>query len=181
MQIIKQEIPEVLYFIPKIWKDERGYFFEAYHQKKWQEAGFDTTFVQDNQSSSKGGTLRGLHFQLPPYEQGKLVRVLKGKIFDVAVDIRKNSPTFKKWVGKILSAENNDMLYIPPDFAHGFYVLSEEAEVLYKCTKFYNPKFERSIKWDDKEINIAWPINKNIALNISEKDAKAPSFKDAEI
>ncbi|MFA5879240.1 MAG: dTDP-4-dehydrorhamnose 3,5-epimerase [Candidatus Margulisiibacteriota bacterium] len=167
------EIPEVIMITPKVFEDDRGYFFEAFRENKFQENGMSLTFLQENQSSSVKGTLRGLHYQKEPFAQGKLVRCLVGEIFDVAVDIRKNSSTYKKWVGKILSDKNKTMLYIPEGFLHGFYVLSEQAVVNYKCTAYYNPKAEDSVIWNDKSINIDWPILSNTPLIISKKDQEA--------
>ncbi|MCP4049575.1 MAG: dTDP-4-dehydrorhamnose 3,5-epimerase [bacterium] len=168
-----------LYIVePVFFGDDRGYFFEAYHKEKFSKAGIDTVFVQDNQSMSKQGTLRGLHLQTEPVAQAKLVRVLSGKIFDVAVDLRRGSPTFCKWIGATLSSENRQMLYIPPGFAHGFYVLSDMAEVSYKCGDFYAPEHEMSITWNDSDIGIEWPLVSGVDLCISERDNKAKSFKE---
>ena len=171
------EIPEVVLVQPKVFVDDRGYFFEAYKQSEFFIAGIPE-FVQDNYSLSKQGTLRGLHFQLPPKTQGKLIRVIEGSIYDVAVDIRKNSLTFGKWVGYELTAENNLSLYVPEGFAHGFVVLSELAKVLYKTTKEYSPEHEGYIKWDDPTIAIDWKIKNPI---LSTKDSNAPMFKDLKI
>ncbi len=163
---------EGLYVIePKVFYDSRGYFMESYNQKDFYEAGLKMDFVQDNQSLSVRGVLRGLHFQ-KEHPQGKLVRVLKGEVFDVAVDIRKGSRTFGKWHGVVLSAENKKQFYISEGFAHGFLVLSEEAEFAYKCTDFYRPDDEGGILWNDKEIGIDWPLAEEIKLIISEKDMK---------
>ena len=153
--------------------DERGYFMETYNQKDFEEAGLGMTFVQDNQSMSVKGVLRGLHFQ-KQYPQGKLVRVVRGKVFDVAVDLRKDSQTYGKWFGVELSAENKKQFYIPEGFAHGFLVLSEEAEFCYKCTDFYHPGDEGGIKWDDPDIGIKWPLEEGTELVISEKDQNGP-------
>ncbi|EFE8659958.1 dTDP-4-dehydrorhamnose 3,5-epimerase, partial [Escherichia coli] len=150
MNVIKTEIPDVLIFEPKVFGDERGFFFESFNQKVFEEAvGRKVEFVQDNHSKSSKGVLRGLHYQLEPYAQGKLVRCVVGEVFDVAVDIRKSSSTFGKWVGVNLSAENKRQLWIPEGFAHGFITLSNIAEFIYKTTQFYNPSFERVIAWDD--------------------------------
>ncbi len=179
MNVIKTEIPDVLIFEPKVFGDERGFFFESFNQNIFEEAvGRKVEFVQDNHSKSSKGVLRGLHYQLEPYAQGKLVRCVVGEVFDVAVDIRKSSTTFGKWVGVNLSAENKRQLWIPEGFAHGFLVLSETAEFLYKTTQYYHPECERGIRWDDQTINIKWG---NIASHIilSEKDEKACSFIDA--
>lgn len=176
MKFEKLEIPEVLMITPKVFEDDRGYFFEAYRENKFKENGLDLKFVQENQSSSAKGTLRGLHYQKEPFSQGKLVRALGGKIFDVAVDIRKNSPTYRKWVGRILSEQNKAMLYIPEGFLHGFYVLSENAIVNYKCTSYYKPEAEASVIWNDESINIKWPLLENMPLIISPKDQNAPKL-----
>ncbi|WP_137595290.1 dTDP-4-dehydrorhamnose 3,5-epimerase, partial [Escherichia coli] len=155
MNVIKTEIPDVLIFEPKIFGDERGFFFESFNQKVFEEAvGRKVEFVQDNHSKSCKGVLRGLHYQLEPYAQGKLVRCVVGEVFDVAVDIRKSSPTFGKWVGVNLSAENKRQLWIPEGFAHGFITLSNIAEFLYKTTDFYSPKHEVCIRYDDESIGI---------------------------
>lgn len=156
MNVIKTEIPDVLIFEPKVFGDERGFFFESFNQKVFEEAvGRKVEFVQDNHSKSSKGVLRGLHYQLEPYAQGKLVRCVVGEVFDVAVDIRKSSSTFGKWVGVNLSAENKRQLWIPEGFAHGFITLSNIAEFIYKTTQFYNPSFERVIAWDDPVLNLS--------------------------
>ncbi|EHK5639771.1 dTDP-4-dehydrorhamnose 3,5-epimerase [Escherichia coli] len=174
MNVIKTEIPDVLIFEPKVFGDERGFFMESFNQKVFEEAvGRKVEFVQDNHSKSSKGVLRGLHYQLEPYAQGKLVRCVVGEVFDVAVDIRKSSPTFGKWVGVNLSAENKRQLWLPEGFAHGFLVLSEIAEFVYKTTNYYHPESEGCIKWDDSFLMIDWP-NKPIA--ISEKDKKGSSI-----
>lgn len=179
MKAIPLSIPEVILFEPQVFKDERGFFFESYNQKKFEEAiGISVHFVQDNHSKSIQGVLRGLHYQLPPMAQDKLVRVTQGEIFDVAVDIRKKSPNFGQWVSAIISAENKHQLWIPAGFAHGFLTLSDTAEVLYKTTTFYSKECDRGIRWDDDHLAIDWPKDKKISL--SEKDTKAPSFKAAE-
>ena len=169
---------EGLYVIePTVFGDERGYFVETYNQNDMVEAGLDMIFVQDNQSMSKRGVLRGLHYQ-KEHPQGKLVRVIKGKVFDVAVDLRKNSATYGKWHGEILSAENMKQFYISPGFAHGFLVLSDTAEFCYKCTDFYRPGDEGGLKWDDPEIGIEWPLEEGVELIISEKDKKWGGFSE---
>ncbi|EEQ2122579.1 dTDP-4-dehydrorhamnose 3,5-epimerase, partial [Escherichia coli] len=171
MNVIKTEIPDVLIFEPKVFGDERGFFFESFNQKVFEEAvGRKVEFVQDNHSKSSKGVLRGLHYQLEPYAQGKLVRCVVGEVFDVAVDIRKSSSTFGKWVGVNLSAENKRQLWIPEGFAHGFITLSNIAEFIYKTTQFYNPSFERVIAWDDPVLNINWNI-KQLPI-VSKKDMK---------
>ncbi|HFL4410096.1 TPA: dTDP-4-dehydrorhamnose 3,5-epimerase [Escherichia coli] len=175
MNVIKTEIPDVLIFEPKVFGDERGFFMESFNQKVFEEAvGRKVEFVQDNHSKSSKGVLRGLHYQLEPYAQGKLIRCVVGEVFDVAVDIRKSSPTFGKWVGVNLSAENKRQLWIPEGFAHGFLVLSETAEFLYKTTNYYHPEAEGSLLWNDDDININWPSSFDIIL--SKKDENAPRF-----
>jgi dTDP-4-dehydrorhamnose 3,5-epimerase len=150
-------IPEVILFEPTVFTDERGFFFESFNHKKFEEAvGYSVNFVQDNHSKSTKGVLRGLHYQLPPKAQGKLVRVTQGEVFDVAVDIRKNSPTFGKWIGEKLTDKNKKQLWIPEGFAHGFLTLSETAEFLYKVTNYYSPEHEQCIVWDDADIGIDW-------------------------
>lgn len=173
-------IPEVILFEPKVFGDERGFFFESFSQKHFDAAvGQHYDFVQDNHSRSSKGVLRGLHYQLPPHAQGKLVRVVEGAVFDVAVDIRKSSPTFGQWVGAHLSAENHHQLWVPPGFAHGFVVTSNTAQFLYKTTAYYAPEFERSIRWDDPDLAIAWPEENTPKL--SEKDLIASYLTDAEV
>ncbi|HGX5182948.1 TPA: dTDP-4-dehydrorhamnose 3,5-epimerase [Escherichia coli] len=173
MNVIKTEIPDVLIFEPKVFSDERGFFFESFNQKVFEEAvGRKVKFVQDNHSKSSKGVLRGLHYQLEPYAQAKLVRCMVGEVFDVAVDIRKSSPTFGKWVGVNLSAENKHQLWIPEGFAHGFLVLSNTAEVLYKTNNYYNKENERNIIWNDNAIDIDWPeLNINVILSTKDKCA----------
>ncbi|EKK5172877.1 dTDP-4-dehydrorhamnose 3,5-epimerase, partial [Cronobacter sakazakii] len=157
MKVVKTDISDVLIFEPKVFGDDRGFFFESFNQKTFMEAvGRKVTFVQDNHSKSACGVLRGLHYQLDPYAQGKLVRCVVGEVFDVAVDIRKNSTTFGKWVGVNLSADNKRQLWIPEGFAHGFLVLSETAEFVYKTTNYYNPESDRGIIWNDEDISIEW-------------------------
>lgn len=169
---------EGLYVIePTVFKDERGYFVETYNQNDMKEAGLDMVFVQDNQSMSTRGVLRGLHFQ-KQFPQGKLVRVVRGKVFDVAVDLRSDSKTYGKWFGVELSAENMKQFYIPEGFAHGFLVLSDEAEFCYKCTDFYHPRDEGGLAWNDPEIGVEWPLEEGVDLIISEKDQKWKGLKD---
>ncbi|EGQ9613084.1 dTDP-4-dehydrorhamnose 3,5-epimerase [Vibrio cholerae] len=177
MKVIETDIPDVKIIEPTVFGDERGFFMETWNQKRFEElvTGKSTQFVQDNHSKSKKGILRGLHYQTEN-TQGKLVRVVSGEVFDVAVDIRKNSPTFGKWVGVYLSAENKRQLWIPEGFAHGFYVTSEEAEFVYKCTDYYNPKAELSLRWDDIALNINWPISNRPIL--SQKDEQALTLND---
>jgi len=176
MKAIKTDIPDVLIFEPKVFGDERGFFFESFSQKVFEEAiGRKVVFVQDNHSKSAKGVLRGLHYQQAPHAQGKLVRCIAGEVFDVAVDLRKDSPMFGKWVGVNLSAENKRQLWIPEGFAHGFLVLSENAEFVYKTTNFYEPNSERSIRWNDEHLAIEWPI-KDLNLTLSAKDLAAQNF-----
>lgn len=174
----KLEIQDVVHVAPDVYRDERGFFLEVFKLRDFEECGISKPFVQVNHSRSGRGVLRGLHYQLPPHAQGKLVTVVSGEVFDVAVDIRKGSPTFGKWVGKILSAEEKNMLYIPEGFAHGFCVTSEAAEIIYYCTDDYAPEAERGIAWDDPEIGIAWPVSDPI---LSEKDKGNAGLKEAEL
>ena len=177
MPFIETGFPGLLIFDPRIFEDERGYFFESYNQKIFEAASIDLQFVQDNQSKSSYGVIRGLHYQLPPYPQSKLVRVLKGEILDLALDIRKGSPTFGKHFRIRLSSENRKQLFIPKGFAHGFSVLSEYAEVFYKCDSFYNKESEAGIAYNDPALNIDWEIPAQQAI-ISEKDQTNPRFAD---
>lgn len=178
MNIIKTAIPDVLIIEPKVFGDERGFFFESFNQKFFEDAvGHPVNFVQDNHSKSSKGVLRGLHYQLAPHAQGKLVRCVAGEVFDVAVDIRKSSPTFGQWVGVNLSAENKRQLWIPEGFAHGFVTLSEGAEFLYKTTSYYHPASEGCIIWNDPELNIKWQLNSDVSL--SAKDANGKRFNIA--
>ncbi|MFL0247315.1 dTDP-4-dehydrorhamnose 3,5-epimerase [Candidatus Clostridium stratigraminis] len=169
--ILETSIKGVYTIEPKVFKDKRGCFLETYNYEDFKAAGLDMVFVQDNQSSSSKGVLRGLHFQRN-HPQGKLIRVIKGEVFDVAVDLRKDSQTYGKWVGVILSEENKKQFYIPEGFAHGFLVLSEAAEFCYKCTEFYHPEDEDGIAWNDPEIGIKWPIGNISEIILSEKDQK---------
>jgi dTDP-4-dehydrorhamnose 3,5-epimerase len=179
MKALKTEIKDLVIIEPEFFGDERGFFFESYNQKKLKEcAGIDADFVQDNHSRSARHVLRGLHYQLKN-PQGKLVRVVSGEVFDVAVDLRRNSKTFGKWVGFHLSSQNRRILFVPAGFAHGFLVLSESADFLYKTTSFYDPASERCIKWDDADLKIEWPLDGNMPL-LSAKDAKGNPFKCAE-
>lgn len=161
----------------KVFGDERGFFMETWNERAFLDAGIDVNFVQDNHTRSVKGTLRGLHYQLSPHAQGKLVRVTRGEVFDVAVDIRKGSPTFGQWVGVYLSEDNRRQFWIPPGFAHGFQVTGEEAEFQYKCTDDYAPQCERSIRWDDKTLDIDWPLSVPLVF---EKDLQAKLFKEVE-
>ena len=178
MKITPTKIPDVLIIEPKVFGDERGFFFESFNKKAFEEvAGITADFVQDNHSKSARGVLRGLHYQIKQ-PQGKLVRVCSGEVLDVAVDIRKSSATFGQWVGVTLSADNKRQLWIPPGFAHGFIVLSETAEFLYKTTDYYAPEHERCIRWNDDELAIDWQYSEEPL--VSEKDAKGSSFKEAD-
>lgn len=179
MEIIKTAIPDVLIFKPKVWGDERGYFYESFRQQWFDDAGIDATFVQDNQSSSQKNVLRGLHYQIQR-PQGKLVRVISGEVFDVAVDLRKSSPTFGKSVSVNLSDANKLMLWIPAGFAHGFCVVSEHAELYYKCTEYYAPEHDRSLLWSDPALEIQWPLIASNAI-LSAKDLAAKKLIDAEV
>ncbi|MBK7560026.1 MAG: dTDP-4-dehydrorhamnose 3,5-epimerase [Chitinophagaceae bacterium] len=177
MPFTKTDIPGLLIFEPRVFEDSRGYFFESYNEQVFRQEGIDIRWVQDNQSASDYGVIRGLHYQLPPYAQAKLIRVLKGKILDVVVDIRKGSPTFGKTFSVKLSAKNRKQLFIPAGFAHGFSVLSEKAEVMYKCDVFYNKESEAGIIYNDQELKIDWQIPAEQAI-ISDKDKKLPLLKD---
>ena len=179
MEIIKTEFQDLIIIKPQIFEDSRGYFFESYNQNKLQNALGDIQFVQDNQSKSAKGTIRGLHYQLAPFAQSKLIRVLDGKILDVVVDIRKHSPTYGKSFSLELSCENKKQLFVPQGFAHGFSVLSDTAIVFYKTDNFYNQDSERGINYNDTELNIDWKINNETAI-VSTKDKVLPSFKEAE-
>ena len=166
----KLKIPDLLIIEPQVFKDERGFFFESFNQKDFENAvGKNITFVQDNHSKSSHGVLRGLHYQSEPFEQAKLVRVIQGEVWDVAVDIRDNSSTYGEWCGEILSAENKKQFWIPEGFAHGFYVLSESAELVYKVNQFYSKEYEKTLHWKNNTFNIDWPI-KNQQVLVSEKD-----------
>ncbi|MCB2184001.1 MAG: dTDP-4-dehydrorhamnose 3,5-epimerase [Desulfobulbaceae bacterium] len=180
MKFIPTRIPDVVLVQPDVFGDTRGFFMETWEAKKFKAGGIDQNFVQDNHSRSAQGILRGLHYQIEQ-PQGKLARVVVGEVFDVAVDLRKNSKTFGQWVGVHLSAENKNMLWVPAGFAHGFYVLSEWAEFLYKCTEFYAPQHERCIRWDDKELAIDWPLVQGKSPILSPKDETGSAFKDAEV
>jgi dTDP-4-dehydrorhamnose 3,5-epimerase len=179
MNVIPTEIADVLIIEPKVFADERGFFMESFNQQRFNEiVGREVNFVQDNHSRSSKGVLRGLHYQLPPMAQGKLVRVTQGEVFDVAVDLRRSSPTFGKWTGVILSGENKRQFWIPEGFAHGFYVLSETADFLYKTTNYYSPECDCSLYWNDHSLSIDWGISSPI---LSEKDANAPHITSAEV
>lgn len=180
MKITETRIPDVKLIEPKVFGDERGFFMETWNEKAFREAGINAIFVQDNHSRSVKNTLRGLHYQIKQ-PQGKLVRVTRGEVFDVAVDLRTNSLTFGQWVGEFLSEENNRMLWVPPGFAHGFLVTSDTADFQYKCTDFYAPEYERSIHWADENIAIAWPISGDIEPLVSPKDKYGESLRTADL
>ncbi|CEH35623.1 dTDP-4-dehydrorhamnose 3,5-epimerase [Romboutsia lituseburensis] len=174
---IKTKIKDLYIIEPKVFGDERGYFIESYNKSHFEEAGLDMIFVQDNESKSKKGVLRGMHFQTK-HTQGKLVRVTHGEVFDVAVDLRKDSPTFGQWEGVILSEENKKQIYIPAGFAHGFLVLSEEAVFNYKCTDYYAPEYDSGLLYNDEEIGINWPLDDIEEIILSEKDKKQNTLKE---
>lgn len=178
MKVTRTTLPDVLLVEPDVLADERGFFMETWHRRRFAEHGIDCDFVQDNHSRSVRGTVRGLHYQLER-PQGKLIRVTAGEIFDVAVDLRRSSPAFGQWVGEYLSAGNGRMLWVPPGFAHGFCVVSDVAECQYKCSDYYAPEHERCIRWDDPELAIRWPLD--AAPRLSEKDRRAPAFAEAEL
>ena len=179
MLVKDTSIPDVKLIVPKLFGDHRGFFMETYRDSWFRKEVADLNFVQDNHSKSAQGVLRGLHYQIKQ-PQGKLVRVTAGEVFDVAVDMRSNSPTFGQWVGDYLTAENNHQLWVPPGFAHGFYVLSKTAEFVYKCTDYYAPEHERSLLWNDETVNIPWPIIKNVETQLSPKDINGLTLKDCE-
>ncbi|MCK4663091.1 MAG: dTDP-4-dehydrorhamnose 3,5-epimerase [Bacteroidales bacterium] len=180
MIITKTDIPGLFIIEPKFYEDERGYFCEIYKKDIFEQSGLKSDFIQDNQSKSLYGVIRGLHYQLAPFSQTKLIRVLYGEIFDVVVDIRKNSPTFSKWYGIKLSSENKKQLYIPKGFAHGFSVLSDYAEIMYKCDSLYNPESEAGINYNDKKLNINWQIHSEKAI-VSTKDKVLPDIDNAKM
>lgn len=179
MQIQRTRIDAVVEIRPRIFEDPRGFFLESWNARAFQEIGLAETFVQDNHSRSQQGTLRGLHYQVNRV-QGKLVRVVRGEVFDVAVDLRRSSPTFGQWVGVRLSAKRCNMLWVPPGFAHGFYVTSEVADLLYKCTDFYSLEDDRTLRWDDPEIAIDWPLVRGELPLLSAKDSAGASLAEAE-
>lgn len=179
MRFLPTEIPDVVLIRPEVFGDPRGFFLETWQERKFAAAGITARFVQDNHSRSTRHTLRGLHYQLRQ-PQGKLVRVVAGSVYDVAVDIRRHSPHFGRWVGVTLSAQNHEMLWVPPGFAHGFLVLSDCADFLYRCTDFYAPEDERAILWSDPELAVAWPLSPGAEPVLSARDAAARSWRDAE-
>jgi dTDP-4-dehydrorhamnose 3,5-epimerase len=176
MDVVSLEIPDVKLVKPGVFQDARGFFMQTYHHEQYRNAGIDVRFVQDNWSRSTRGVLRGLHYQLM-HAQDKLVSVIRGEVFDVAVDIRKGSPTFGKWVGTVLSEANRHQIFIPAGFAHGFCVLSQEADLVYKCSDFYTPGDEYGIRWNDPDLDIKWPLSDVL---VSEKDQKVPLLKDVQ-
>lgn len=180
MEIITTHLEGVMVITPEIFSDERGFFMETWNKEKFLDIGIQADFIQDNHSHSTQGTLRGLHYQIQ-HAQGKLVRALSGEIFDAAVDLRKSSSTFGQWFGEYLSGENKKMLWIPPGFAHGFYVTSFTADVIYKCTDYYAPKYERCIAWDDTDIALNWPIPAGTAPLLSDKDLRGYPISESEI
>ncbi|MGB9670227.1 MAG: dTDP-4-dehydrorhamnose 3,5-epimerase [Halothiobacillaceae bacterium] len=180
MKLTPTSIPEVILIEPKVFGDHRGFFLESWNARTFAALGLDLTFVQDNHSRSSRGILRGLHYQLVR-PQGKLVRVTRGEVFDVAVDLRQGSPTFGRWIGAHLSEDNHRMLWVPPGFAHGFLVLSETADFLYKCTDYYAPEHERCIRWDDPALGIAWPLDGIGTPILSTKDAQGTPWREAEV
>lgn len=180
MQFIQTAIPEILIIEPKVYEDPRGFFMETYREEFFAANGVPNRFVQENHSRSQKGVLRGLHYQIRQ-SQGKLVRVIAGEVFDVAVDIRRSSPTFGKWVGIILSAQNRKQIWVPEGFAHGFYVLSEYAEIVYKVTDYYAPQWERSIQWNDPKLGIDWSLDESIPLVLSQKDREAKPLAESEL
>jgi dTDP-4-dehydrorhamnose 3,5-epimerase len=180
MQITDTTLEDVKVLRPKVFGDARGFFMETFRDSEFRETVADVTFVQDNHSRSGKGVLRGLHYQIR-HPQGKLVRVISGEVFDVAVDIRKNSPDFGRWTGAVLSAENKEMLWVPPGFAHGFYVMSDYAEFVYKCTQYYAPEHERVILWNDPAIGIDWPLSGRGLPLLSPRDETGVLLKNAEV
>lgn len=179
MEFFPTSLPDVILIEPKVYGDARGFFMETYQTKRFRSAGITGAFIQDNHSGSRQGTLRGLHYQIRQ-AQGKLLRVIQGEIFDVAVDLRRSSPTFGRWEGVVLSAENRRQLWVPPGFAHGFYVLSEWAELVYKVTDYYAPDWERTLLWNDSQLAIRWPLLDNQPPILSAKDAAGQPFSEAE-
>jgi dTDP-4-dehydrorhamnose 3,5-epimerase len=180
MEFVPTTLPGVILIRPRIFGDERGFFFESWHERKFAAAGIDARFVQDNHSHSVRHTLRGLHYQVRR-PQGKLVWVTRGEVYDVAVDVRRGSACFGQWVGILLNEQNRHMLWIPPGFAHGYLALGEQVDFLYKCTDFYSPEYERAVAWNDREIGVAWPLSEGVAPLLSPKDAAAPCLAQAEV
>lgn len=179
MEFVPTSIPDVVVIKPKVFGDQRGYFLESWQDKKFADAGINARFVQDNHSHSAQYTLRGMHYQIQN-TQGKLVRVTRGAVFDVAIDVRRSSPHFGQWVGVELNDSNHHMLWVPPGFAHGFLALSETVDFLYKCTDFYAPQHERTIRWDDPAVGIKWPLPAGVQPLLAGRDAQAPGIKETE-
>jgi len=179
MHLEPTRLPEVVLIKPRVFGDERGFFFETWNERVFKDAGIPARFVQDNHSRSTRNTLRGLHFQIQQ-PQGKLVRVTRGEVFDVAVDIRRGSPRFGQWVGVVLSEANRQLLWVPPGFAHGYLAMSDSVDFIYKCTDFYAPQHERGIRWNDSVIGVQWPLPAGVTPTLSAKDLIAPVFKEAE-
>jgi dTDP-4-dehydrorhamnose 3,5-epimerase len=180
MNFLQTSLPDVLIIEPNVFRDDRGFFLETWHSQKFIDGGINGNFVQDNHSRSPKNTLRGLHYQIQ-HPQGKLIRVVEGSIFDVVVDIRKSSLSYGKWYGHTLSNENMSMLWCPPGFAHGFLVTSEYADVCYKCTDYYAPEYERTLRWDDESVNIEWPLETGVIPLLSNKDRSGKSLNEAEV
>lgn len=180
MEFTATQIPDVIVIDPLVFEDSRGFFMETWQARKFRAAGIDASFVQDSQSRSAQGTVRGLHYQIE-HAQGKLIRVIQGEAFDVLVDLRESSPTFGQWVGEVLSAANRKIIWVPPGFAHGFQVLSETADFEYRCTDYYAPEYERTIRWDDPDIGIDWPMQDGQEPLMSDKDLAGVAFKDADV
>ncbi len=180
MDFERLELPEVILIVPSAHGDERGFFMETYQKREFGEHGIEAEFVQDNHSRSRRGTLRGLHYQIKR-AQGKLIRVVRGEIYDVSVDLRRSSASFGKWVGVDLSEENRRQIWVPPGFAHGFFVLSEHADVIYKATEFYDPRWDQTLLWNDPDLAIHWPLQAGLQPIISKKDAAGRRLKDAEV
>lgn len=180
MEFIPTRLPEVVLIKPKVFGDERGFFLESWQQKKFADAGIHADFVQDNHSHSSQWILRGMHYQIQ-HTQGKLVRVSRGAVYDAVIDVRRSSPTFGQWVGVELSDTNHHMLWVPPGFAHGFLALTETVDFLYKCTDLYAPQYERTIRWDDPDVGIEWPIPAGVSPKLAARDAEAPGIKHADV
>lgn len=180
MEFIPTQLPEVILIKPKVFGDARGYFLESWQRQKFAEAGIHADFVQDNHSHSSQWILRGMHYQIQ-HTQGKLVRVCRGAVYDAVIDVRRSSPNFGRWVGVELSDTNHHMLWVPPGFAHGFLALTDDVDFIYKCTDVYSPQYERTIRWDDPEVGIQWPIPHGVAPKLAARDADAPALTSAEV
>jgi dTDP-4-dehydrorhamnose 3,5-epimerase len=179
MKFLPTDIPDVIRIEPEVHSDDRGFFMETWRRQQFDEAGLTAAFVQENHSRSQRGVLRGLHYQISK-PQGKLVRVVRGEVFDVAVDLRRSSPTFRTWIGVTLSEDNKQQLWVPPGFAHGFLVLSQMADIVYRCTEYFAPEFERVLLWDDTAVSIDWPLPRGIKPSLSEKDSLGSLLAEAE-